>query len=128
MEAQFLNATTLAYIGDAYYELLVREYLIGLGFQKPDVLQKKSVQWVSAKAQAYFLKQLEADGFFTENESEVIKRGRNTNTVSRAKNASMNEYRYATGFEALIGYLYFENEKSRINEIMEEMQKIGAYE
>lgn len=121
------NGTSLAYIGDAVMSLYVREMLLTKGYQKPDVLQKKSVAWVSANAQAYFLMTLKEQEFFTDEEWKIVLRGRNTNISSKAKNATVQTYRLSTGFEALFGYLYLNKQEDRLKEIWQAVLKIGEY-
>lgn len=121
MEVQGLNGTTLAFIGDAVMSLKVREHLVNLGYQRPNDLQKKSVKFVSAKAQANFLMALMNSGFFTEAEEVIIKRGRNARIDSKAKNADVITYRLSTGFEALWGYLHLTGQNERIEEIWHTM-------
>lgn len=125
MEIVPYNGTTLAYIGDAVMSLKVREMLVLQGFQKPDVLQKKSILWVSAKAQAHFLDVLMKQNFFLEDEKAIILRGRNAKTQSVAKNASIIQYRLATGLEAVIGYFYLMNKKDRLEELWSAIIAIG---
>jgi ribonuclease-3 family protein len=125
MEIREYNATSLAYIGDAVMSLYVRELLLSKGYQKPKILQQESVRYVSAKAQASFVKTLKEQDFFHEEEWAVIMRGRNTHTKSKAKNADMIEYRYATGLEALFGYLYLSQNQERLNELWEQIKRLG---
>lgn len=125
MEIREYNATSLAYIGDAVMSLYVRELLLAQGYQKPKMLQQQSVRYVSAKAQASFVKALKEQSFFHEEEWNVIIRGRNTHTKSKAKNADMMEYRYATGLEALFGYLYLTKQEERLNELWEQIKLLG---
>lgn len=127
MDIKEFNGTSLAYMGDAIMSLLVREKLLQEGWQKPKVLQKKSEGWVSAKAQAYFLTQLKECNFFTEEEKAIILRGRNTHTASKAKNADVLTYRMSTGLEALFGWLYLTHQNERLQNLWEEIQKIGEY-
>ncbi len=119
------NGNTLAFIGDAIYSLLVREHFIRLGFHKPNILQQKSVQFVSAKAQAEILRKLLSENEFNEIELEIIHRGRNAKSDSVAKNADIIDYRMATGLEALFGYLYLYHHNERINELFEKIKEIG---
>ncbi len=116
------NGNTLAFIGDAIYSLLVREHFIRLGFHKPNILQQKSVQFVSAKAQAEILRKLLAENKFSETELEIIHRGRNAKSDSVAKNADIIDYRMATGLEALFGYLYLYHHNDRLNELFEKIK------
>lgn len=106
-----------AYMGDAVYEKYIREYVIKQGLCKNGLLHKKSIKYVSAKNQAEILKSLEAK--LTEDELDIVRRGRNSNPHSHAKNADIIDYKYATGFEALIGYLYLIEENDRLNEILQ---------
>ena len=106
-----------AYMGDAVYEKYIREYVIKQGLCKNGLLHKKSIKYVSAKNQAEILKGLEAE--LTEDELDIVRRGRNANPHSHAKNADIIDYKYATGFEALIGYLYLIEKNERLNEILQ---------
>lgn len=125
MDAKSCNGTTLAYIGDAVMSLWVREMLVDEGWQKPKVLQKKSEKWVSARAQAAFVRALLEEMFFDEEEVSVVMRGRNAKTDSVAKNASVIDYRMATGLEAVIGYLYLTKKEERLNRLWERMKEMG---
>lgn len=118
------NGNTLAFIGDAIYSLLVREHFIRLGFHKPNILQQKSIQFVSAKAQAEILRKLIAENEFDEMELEIIHRGRNAKSDSVAKNADIIDYRMATGLEALFGYLYLYHHNERISELFDKIKKM----
>lgn len=110
------SSLVLAYMGDAVYEKYVREYVIKQGHCNNGLLHKKSIKYVSAKGQASALKKLEE--ILTEEEKDVVRRGRNSNPHSTAKNADIVEYKYATGFEALIGYLYLTEQTERLEEIV----------
>lgn len=125
MNASLSNGVTLAFIGDAVMTLKVRDYLVQKGLQKPSVLQKRTAQWVSAKAQANFLKQLDEEGFFTDVEKDIITRGRNCSTATKAKNADVITYRLSTGFEAVWGYLYLEEQHERLEELWNEVKRLG---
>ena len=103
-------------MGDCVYELYIRTKLVDTTKLKPHELHIKSVKYVKAKAQAETLKKLET--ILTEEEKEIVRRGRNTQTHHIAKNASMQDYMYATAFEALIGYLYLTKQDDRLFEIM----------
>ena len=111
-----------AYMGDAVYEAFVREYVINQGLCNNGLLHKKSVKFVSARAQCAILKELEE--FLTEEERDIVRRGRNANPHSTAKNTDIVEYKYATGFEALIGFLHLSEQKERLNEILEKCVEI----
>ncbi len=110
------SSLVLAYMGDAVYEKSVREYVVKQGVCKNGALHKKSIKYVSANGQSYAVKMLEEK--LTEDELDVVRRGRNANPHSSAKNADIVDYKYATGFEALIGYLYLTEEYERMEEII----------
>lgn len=105
-----------AYMGDAVYEKYIREYVIRQGLCKNGLLHKKSIKYVSAKGQAHILKEIE--DFLSDEEKDIVRRGRNSNPHSTAKNADIVEYKYATGFEALIGWLYLNEKHERLEEIL----------
>lgn len=115
-EVNQMSPLTWAYVGDCVYELYIRTKLVDTTKLKPHELHIKSVKYVKAKAQAETLKKLET--ILTEEEKEIVRRGRNTQTHHIAKNASMQDYMYATAFEALIGYLYLTKQDDRLSEIM----------
>ncbi len=112
----------LAYAGDAVYEFLVRSYIINNHDTNVNKMHKLTVKFVKAKAQAYIIKTLDND--LTEDEKRIVKRGRNAKVTSSPKNAELMEYRYATGFEALIGYLYLNNELDRLMELFNKIIEI----
>lgn len=113
-----VNVLVLAYLGDTIYENYIRRYLIDSGIGNVNDLQKESVKYVSAKSQASFLKTMIDNRFLSEEEIDVVKRARNYKTTSHPKNCDIVTYKYATGLEALIGYLELENNEERIDEIM----------
>lgn len=118
MEIVAYNGNTLAYIGDAVMSLQVRDYLISeKNLQRPNDLQRESVKFVSAKAQAGFLLKMLEDGILNETELAMVKRGRNAKSDSVAKNVDVQTYRIATGLEALYGYLYLTRQQERLEEI-----------
>ena len=116
-----MSPLVFAYMGDAVYEKYIREYVIRQGLCKNGLLHKKSIKYVSAKGQAEILERLEPN--LTEEELDIVRRGRNSNPHSTAKNANVIVYKYATGFEALIGYLYLTGQEKRLNEILAECVK-----
>lgn len=116
-----MSPLTWAYIGDAVYELYVRTYLIDTTHLKPNKLHIESIKYVKAKAQAEALKNIE--NILTEEEKEIVRRGRNTDLHHIAKNASVQEYIHATAFEALIGYLYLSKKEERLIEILKVIVK-----
>ena len=101
------NSLALAYIGDAVYEVYVRDYLLSQNIVKVKELQKESVKYVSAKAQSRILEQMINDDFFNEEEITIIKRARNNKSKRRPKNTDIITYKYATGMEALVGISSF---------------------
>lgn len=114
LDARMMSPLQLAYLGDAVYELLVRTYLIEKRNVSVNKLHKEAVKYVKAEAQANILFSLEDE--LTEEEWTIVKRGRNAKSGSVPKNANLSDYKYATGFEALIGYLYIIGEIDRIFE------------
>ena len=118
MNYNTLNVLSLAYIGDAIYEVYIRKHLMQKGIVKVEQLQKEAVNYVSAKNQAYFLKNMIDNNVFTENEMQIIIRARNHKGNRHPKNTDIITYKHSTGLEAIIGYLYLNNNIERINYIM----------
>ena len=106
----------LAYIGDAVYELIIRSILVSMGNRPVNKLNKDATSLVKASAQSEIIK-LISDSL-SDKEYTVFKRGRNSSPHTMAKNASMTDYKYATGFEALIGFLYLDNRCDRALELV----------
>ena len=121
MKTNELNPLVLAYLGDSIYEVYVRKYLIEKGISHVNDLQKEAIKYVSAKSQSKILEELTNNNFLKEEELEIIRHARNTKIGSHPKGASIIEYRYATGLEALVGSLYLDNEVTRLDEIMREV-------
>ncbi|WP_100374425.1 Mini-ribonuclease 3 [Bacillus sp. FJAT-45037] len=119
-----LNALALAYMGDSVLDMYVRYYLIAQGKVRPNRLHMEATRFVSAKAQAKVVYVLLDEGFLTEEEGAVLKRGRNAKSGSIPKNTDANTYRYSTGFEAVLGFLYLQNRTSRLDELMEKVVSI----
>ncbi|MCI6005948.1 MAG: ribonuclease III [Blautia sp.] len=107
---------TLAYIGDAVYEVVIRTVLVKKGNCPVNQLHRQASSLVRASAQSDIMDILEP--MLTEEEHSVYKRGRNAHSPTMAKNASMSDYRRATGFEALIGYLYLKEDYARMLELI----------
>ena len=103
-EATEFSPLVLAYIGDAVYELIIRSILVSMGNRPVNKLNKDATSLVKASAQSEIIK-LISDSL-SDKEYTVFKRGRNSSPHTMAKNASMSDYKHATGFESLIGYLY----------------------
>ena len=119
-----LNTTTLSYLGDAVFEVIVREKIVT---EKPGDAGRAhhtAVRYVSAAGQARAAKAMVASGFLTEDEERIYKRARNHRSLSRPQNADPREYKIATGFEALLGYLYLADERERLREIAAEAVRI----
>lgn len=108
---------TLAYIGDGVYDLIIRSLMVGKGNTSAGQLHKQTSRLVNAKTQAEMIELLLPE--LSEAEEAVYRRGRNAKSPTMAKHASMSEYRRATGFEALMGYLYLEEDMDRILELVE---------
>lgn len=121
MDINNINVIVLAYLGDAIYEVYIRESLINKGINKVERLQEESVKYVSAKGQAKILDNLTSTGILNEEEADIVKRGRNYKRSAHPKNTDIVTYKYATGFETLIGYLYLTN-KDRLNEILNQIE------
>ena len=113
-----INVLVLAYLGDTIYENYIRKYLIKKGIANVNDLQKEAINYVSASSQARLLQVMIDEKFLTEEELNVVKRARNYKTTSHPKICDIITYKYATGLEALIGYLDLDNNKERIDEIM----------
>lgn len=119
-KANLLNGAALAYIGDAVYEVFIRDYVISQGDTSPNKLHKAAVKYVSATNQAQVMQHwLSFDDFLTQEEIIMYKRGRNNKANTKAKNASIGDYRQATGFESLMGWLHLSEKNDRLNELMQ---------
>lgn len=112
------NMLVLAYLGDSIYETYIRKYLINSGISKVNLLQSESIKYVSAKSQAKYLNEMINSNFLSEEELKVVTCARNHKSNHKPKNCDAITYKHATGLEALIGYLYYKNDISRIDEIM----------
>lgn len=103
---------TLAYIGDAVYDVIIRTIVVERANRAVNELHKRTVKYVQAGVQAAMIEALMEE--LSEDEVAVYKRGRNAKSYTQAKNASIQDYRKATGFEALIGFLYLSGQTQRI--------------
>ena len=121
-DIRMYNPLVLAYVGDSVYDTFIRTMLVSNGSVQVNKLHKRSIKFVSAKAQAEITEQL--NHILTEDEQDIVRRGRNTKSNSVPKNADMNDYRYATGFEALIGYLYLIGNTKRLMDLFEIISKM----
>jgi ribonuclease-3 family protein len=123
-EPKHLHPLVLAYIGDAIYEVFIRQYMISLTNHRPHHLHKQSTFFVSARAQAKALTQWLP--LLTEEEMDMVKRGRNAKSGSVPKNADVLDYRHSTAFECLIGYLYYQKQYERLQTLMMMTVKGGS--
>ncbi|MFC4389200.1 Mini-ribonuclease 3 [Gracilibacillus marinus] len=114
-----LKSLALAYIGDAVYEMHIREYLIKLGNVKVQQLHQQAVTYVKATAQAQVIQQWLSEKHLTSEEEAVVRRGRNAKSGSIPKNTSVQAYKYSTAFEALLGFLYLDHQTERLTELMD---------
>ena len=115
------NSLVFAYIGDAIYEVKVRNFLVHKNIPKVNELQHEALNYVSAKRQAYFLDKLLQDNFFSLEEQEIIKHARNSKTNSKPKNCDILTYKHATALESITGYFYLNNMNNRIDEMFEKI-------
>ena len=118
LQYEQMNGLSLAYIGDAIYELEVRQHLLSLGLTKVNDLQKRSKHYVSAKAHAALFDLMITDNLLTDTELIYFKRGRNAKSHTKAKNTDVVSYRVSTGVEALFGFLYLSQQHDRIQSLM----------
>lgn len=116
IDVKLMSPLTWAYVGDAVYELYIRTHLTNITNVKPHKLHLESIKYVKAKAQAEILSKLQE--FLTEEEKEIVRRGRNQENHHLPKNVNTAEYSYSTAFEALIGYLYLSKKEERLEEIL----------
>ena len=112
-----MSPLTWAYIGDAVYEQYIRNYLVETTNLKPNKLHRKAIKYVSAKAQAEILENIQ--DIITDEEKEIVRRARNTENHHLPKNANPADYMYSTAFEGLIGYLYLTKQEIRLKEILQ---------
>ncbi|MBQ9863692.1 MAG: ribonuclease III [Lachnospiraceae bacterium] len=108
----------LAHIGDAIYEVVIRTITLSKGNRAIEKVHKDATKYVNAKAQAEIIEKIQP--LLTEEELNIYKRGRNAKSNTKAKNASITDYRKATGFEALMGYLYLLNKTDRMLNLIKE--------
>ena len=126
-----MNTTALAFLGDAVYELFIRDILVNAGMSNADAMHKACTKYVRAESQAKVLKAMlkEQDGqesFLTEEEVALVKRARNHKTPNRSRSADPVEYKLATAFEALVGYHYLMGNSERLQEVMSAAANILA--
>ncbi len=115
MDISQISASALAYLGDSVLEVLIREALVLKGYEKSSKLNKEALNYVTAVNQAIAFKNIE--GFLSEEEASIFRRGKNSSHLNAPKSASLLEYKIATGFEALFGYLKLTKNEDRILEL-----------
>jgi ribonuclease-3 family protein len=123
IDSELPSPLVLAYLGDAVYELFVRKELIARGYGVVNDLHMHTVKLVKASSQAKLLHEIENE--LTSEEIKIVKKGRNTKSTV-PKNADMCDYRYSTGLEALIGYLYWKKENQRLEYILQTLMNISS--
>lgn len=119
-EINMMSPLTWAYVGDSVYELYIRTYLSNNTYLNPHKMHVSSIKYVSAEAQYKILQKLN----LSEDENEIVKRGRNTENHHLPKHATAEEYMYSTAFEALIGYLFLMKKEERLKEILKDCIEI----
>ena len=117
------NGLSLAYLGDSVLDLMVKDRIVRSCRMQPKEYHKKVSLIVCAKNQSLYIDKYLDD--FSEEEKDIYLRGRNSNVYTKAKNASLAEYKQATGFEAVIGYLYLKKDQKRLEEIVNVLYELG---
>lgn len=127
VDVNLINGIALAFEGDAVYSYYIRKHLIFSGQTKPSQLHHMATRYVSAKAQASLVQKMLEAQLLTEKEEDIYRRGRNSHSHTKAKNADVVTYRMSTGFEAVMGYLDMTDQKDRletlINWCIQEVEK-----
>lgn len=116
-DVNLMSPLTWAYVGDCVYELYVRTKLVDNTNMKPHALHVEAIKYVKAQAQAQILNKIYDN--LTDDEKDIVRRGRNADNHHLPKNANLHDYMYSTAYEALIGYLYLTNQIERLKEILE---------
>ncbi len=120
LQADLLNGATLAYLGDAAYETYIRHHVLTSGKTSVNDLHRAAIKYVEAKGQAkVMMAWIKEDSYLTDQEISIYKRGRNHKANTKAKNASIQDYRQATGFEALMGWLYLTDQMERLESLIQ---------
>ncbi|MDY2959812.1 MAG: ribonuclease III domain-containing protein [Hornefia sp.] len=123
VNSKVTDTTALAYIGDAVYEVFIRRHVLESGLSKVDKMNRKVVRYVCADGQARIAKTL-IKGFLSDDEVKLLKRGRNNTKTPKPRGSSPMDYKMATGFETLIGYLYMRGDTKRLEEVIKESVEI----
>ena len=116
-EVRSYSALSFAYIGDSVYDLIIRTMITSKGNNRPNKYHQQVIRYVNAAAQTKMMERIKP--LLNEEEKNMFRRGRNAKSISCAKNQSHHDYRIATGFETLIGYLYMTGQMERIMELVE---------
>ncbi|KDP14045.1 ribonuclease III [Staphylococcus chromogenes] len=124
INAKLLNPLSLAYVGDAVLDQHVRTYIILKLQSKPNRLHQEAKRFVSAKSQAITLEALIETKWFTEEETDILKRGRNAKSYTKAKNTDVQTYRKSSALEAVIGFLYLEGQTERLHTLLDQIVKL----
>ncbi|UXS67657.1 Mini-ribonuclease 3 [Staphylococcus chromogenes] len=124
INAKLLNPLSLAYVGDAVLDQHVRTYIILKLQSKPNRLHQEAKRFVSAKSQAVTLETLIETKWFTEEETDILKRGRNAKSYTKAKNTDVQTYRKSSALEAVIGFLYLEGQTERLHTLLDYIVKL----
>lgn len=118
------NTTALAYMGDAVYEVYIRKYVLRYVPSRAYRMNRMAVPFVCADGQARAVREMMSEGFLTEEEIRLVKRARNHTSTAKPRGSSPVEYKWATGFEALVGALYLDGETERLEEVIAEAVRI----
>lgn len=124
INTKLLNPLSLAYVGDAVLDQHVRTYIILKLQSKPNRLHQEAKRFVSAKSQAITLETLIETKWFTEEERDILKRGRNAKSYTKAKNTDVQTYRKSSALEAVIGFLYLEGQTERLHTLLDQIVKL----
>ncbi len=124
VDYKLLNGVALAYIGDSYYDMQIRHYLINKGLTKVNQLHNLATKYVSAASQAKVINDMVQNDLLTPEELNIVKRGRNAKSNHKKQNVDVLTYKHSTSFEALIGYLYLLEKKSRLETLITTSIKI----
>ncbi|TJY16451.1 Mini-ribonuclease 3 [Staphylococcus chromogenes] len=124
INTKLLNPLSLSYVGDAVLDQHVRTYIILKLQSKPNRLHQEAKRFVSAKSQAITLETLIETKWFTEEETDILKRGRNAKSYTKAKNTDVQTYRKSSALEAVIGFLYLEGQTERLHTLLDQIVKL----
>lgn len=116
---QQVNGLALAYVGDAIYEVYIRDYLLAKGHHQPNRLHRLATHYVSAKAQSFLIQKMLTEQLLTQEEEDYYRRGRNSKSHTSAKNTDVRTYRFSTGFESLMGYLHLSEQTERLEYLIQ---------